>query len=33
MREGGKRRFVIPENLSSFGTDVHFDVHLVKIHD
>ena len=33
MKEGGKRRFVIPENLSSFGTDVHFDVHLVKIHD
>ena len=32
MKEGGKRRLFLPAGSGYFDKDVHFDVHLVKIH-
>jgi FKBP-type peptidyl-prolyl cis-trans isomerase len=32
MKEGGKRRLFVPAGAGYFDKDVHFDVHLVKIH-
>ena len=32
MKEGGKRRLFVPAGVGYFDKDLHFDVHLVKIH-
>lgn len=32
MKEGGKRRLFVPTGSGYFDKDIHFDVHLVKIH-